>query len=62
MDKQNRNTFILLIVVFIVCIVALVAVLTISWRIVGGSVTSAVNSVARYIQLQNLDYNFKVPE
>ncbi|MCA9380853.1 hypothetical protein KC678_01170 [Candidatus Dojkabacteria bacterium] len=62
MDKQNRNTFILLIVVFIVCIVALVAVLTISWRLVGGSVTSAVSSVARYIQLQNLDYNFKVPE
>ncbi len=61
MDRADRSTIIMISIVLIVSIVALIAVISISWSIVGDSVSDAVNSITRFFRLQNLDYNFEIP-
>ncbi len=62
MQREDRNTIIMIMVVLIISVVALIAVISISWRVVGDSVTSVVNSITRAVRLQNLDYNFEIPD
>jgi Flp pilus assembly pilin Flp len=62
MNAQDRNTLLLVVIIFIVCIVALVAVLSISWRLVGGAVERTFNSIGEALQINDVDYNFEIPE
>lgn len=61
MNRENRNTLIMIIVVLIISIVALIAVISIAWGIVGDFVIASISSIGRFFNLQNLDYNFPIP-
>jgi LPXTG-site transpeptidase (sortase) family protein len=52
----------MIVAIIAVCIVALIAVFSVMWRISGGVISRTINSFNRYVKIQNLDYNFKVPE
>ncbi len=60
--QSDRNTLLLIVIVLTISVVSLVVVLVISWRLVGGFITSAIQDVSRYVHLQNLDYNFEIPD
>ena len=62
MNREARNTVIMILVVFIVSVIALIAVLSISWRFVGGFIIETIGGFSRFIDLQNLNYNFEIPK
>lgn len=62
MDRSDRNAFLMIIIILVVCIVSLVVVLVVSWRITGPAFRGIFSGTARYIHLQNLNYNFSVPK
>jgi sortase A len=61
MNKDDRNTILMLLIVLIVSVVALVAVVRIAWGIAGEEVVSTVNSISKFIKIQRMDYNFEIP-
>jgi LPXTG-site transpeptidase (sortase) family protein len=61
MNKDDRNTILMLLIVLIVSIVALVAVVRIAWGLAGKEVVSTVNSISKFIKIQRMDYNFEIP-
>lgn len=61
MNSENRNTILLFVIVFAVSIIALIAVLAISWQIIGDTVKSNIESLGVATGRTNLDYRFEVP-
>ncbi|MBE2280692.1 MAG: hypothetical protein IAE91_09900 [Ignavibacteriaceae bacterium] len=61
-NKDDKNIFIMVIVIFVVSIIALIAIGNIIWRIISPGVNIAVTEISNYIRINRLDYNFEIPE
>lgn len=61
MKQEDRNILLIVGIVVIASFVAMVAIFSVIWGLVGPQISSAVSSISRFIQLQNLDYNFEIP-
>ncbi len=63
MKKDDRNTLLLVLFILIVCIVSLVAIFTIIWRIIANPVREAVAAVNQFLEGEpEYNYNFDVPK
>lgn len=66
MKKDDRNTFLLVAIILIVCIVSLVAIFNILWRVIADPIVIAYDklvSATFVVQgAKTADYNFEVPE
>ncbi len=62
MNKDDRNTAIIVIGVLVVCTISLVAIFNSLWNIVSPWVTSSLEFVGFNIRINNVTYNFPVPE
>ncbi len=63
MKKEDRNTFIIIAVVLIICIISLVVVFNIVWRIVKSPVKQSIDYVTAVVEGQpNTNYNFEVED
>jgi sortase (surface protein transpeptidase) len=62
MDSERRNTIFMIVTIVAVCIVGLVGTFSLMWRLSGGAITRAIESLGRFNKLQNLNYNFEVPK
>lgn len=61
-SNDNRNFLIFLAIVFVTAVVALIVVLAISWRWISEPVEYFFGSIARFQELQTLNYNFDIPD
>lgn len=61
-NKDDKNIFIMVLVIFVVSIVALIAIGNIVWKIISPGVNLAVTEISNTIRVNRLDYNFKIPE
>lgn len=59
--RDDQNTFLMIGGVLIVCIIALIAVVSSIWALIRAPVNSAINTVSNFIRIQSLDYNFTIP-
>lgn len=66
MKKEDRNTFLLVAIILIVCIVSLVAIFNIVWGLIVDPIKDATaQTTEAFVMLQGektADYNFDVPE
>lgn len=63
MKKDDRNTLLLVVFILIVCLVSLIAIFTLVWKIIANPVRETVNAVNEFLQGEpEYDYNFDVPE
>jgi LPXTG-site transpeptidase (sortase) family protein len=60
-NKDDKNLFIMVLVIFVVSIIAIIAIGGIIWRIISPGVNIAVNEVSSLIRVNRLDYNFDIP-
>jgi hypothetical protein len=61
MKQEDRNLLLVVGIVVLVSLVAMVAIFSVIWGLVGTPVSSLVSAGSRFIHLQNLDYNFEIP-
>jgi LPXTG-site transpeptidase (sortase) family protein len=61
-SRDDQNTFIMIIGVMIICIIALCAVMNTIWMIIRQPVNNIINGITTAIHLQRLDYNFDIPD
>jgi LPXTG-site transpeptidase (sortase) family protein len=58
--REDQNTFIMITGVLIVCLIALIAVITSIWQLIKSPVNQVVDNVSYFVKIQTLDYNFAV--
>jgi LPXTG-site transpeptidase (sortase) family protein len=61
-SRDDQNTFIMIIGVMIICIIALCAVMNTIWQIIRQPVNNIITGITTAIHLQTLDYNFDIPD
>lgn len=61
-SREDQNTFIMIIAVMIVCIIALCAVTNTIWQVIRLPVNNIITGITTAIHLQTLNYNFDIPE
>lgn len=63
MKKDDRNTLLLVVFILIVCLVSLIAIFTLVWKIIANPVRETVNAVNEFLQGEpEYNYNFDVPK
>lgn len=62
MNKQDRNTAIVVIIVLIVCAISIYALASGVWALIGPGVTRGLDALGYTIKIQTLDYNFAIPD
>lgn len=60
--QTDRNSFILLFGVFLVCIIALVALVNSIWQVIGPSVVEFFDQISTFQRVNSTDYNFPIPQ
>jgi len=60
-SRDDQNTFLMIGGVLIVCLIALIAVISSIWALVREPVNAVVNTISTFIRIQTLDYNFALP-
>lgn len=62
MKKEDRNTFLLIVGILVVCLIALFAIFRIIWKIVAEPLRTRVNEVTAFVSdvTSETDYNFEV--
>jgi len=59
--KEDKNIIIMVVIIFVVSIVALIAIGNIIWKIISPGVALATTEISRLIAINRLDYNFPIP-
>jgi len=62
MKEEDRNTILIVIIILVVCVISLIAIFNLVWQIIGEPVTKVYNSISYTFYIQNLNYNFHVPQ
>ncbi len=60
-SRDDQNTFLMIGGVLIICLIALIAVISSIWALIRDPVNSVINTVSTFIRVQTLDYNFALP-
>ncbi|MEO6729148.1 MAG: sortase [Candidatus Dojkabacteria bacterium] len=60
-SRDDQNTFLMIGGVLIVCLIALIAVISSIWALVRDPINTVISTVSTFIRIQTLDYNFAVP-
>lgn len=60
-SRDDQNTFLMIGGVLIICLIALIAVISSIWALVRDPVNAVINTVSTFIRIQTLDYNFAIP-
>src|SRR6187551_2172910 len=60
-SRDDQNTFLMIGGVLIICLIALIAVVSSIWALIREPVNSVINTVSTFIRIQTLDYNFTLP-
>ena len=61
-NKEDQNTFILIGVILIICLIAIVAILSGIWALVRDPVTRVGNEIGEFIRTNRVyDFNFTIP-
>lgn len=60
-SRDDQNTFLMIGGVLIVCLIALIAVISSIWALIRDPVNAVVDSISTFIRIQTLDYNFALP-
>lgn len=60
-SRDDQNTFLMIGGVLIICLIALVAVISSIWALIREPVNTVINSVSTFVRIQTLDYNFQIP-
>ncbi len=61
-NKEDKNIFIMILAILVVSIIALIAIGNIIWRIISPGISAGLAEVANIIRVNQLDYNFAIPE
>lgn len=61
MNKDDRNTAIIVILVLVVCTISLVAIAGSLWSIVAPGVNGVLSFIGFNVKLANANYNFQIP-
>lgn len=60
-SRDDQNTFLMIGGVLIICLIALIAVISSIWSLIRTPVNAVINTVSTFIRVQTLDYNFPLP-
>ncbi|MFS8130834.1 MAG: sortase [Candidatus Dojkabacteria bacterium] len=60
-SRDDQNTFLMIGGVLIICLIALIAVISSIWALIRQPVNAVLNSVSTFVRIQTLDYNFALP-
>jgi hypothetical protein len=61
MEGKDRNTLLLIVILFAISIIALIVVLSLAWRVAGDTVVDIFDFFVDNVEVRRTDYDFAVP-